>query len=109
METFRASHFKERGLEFNFVQDNQSRSKKGTLRGLHFRGERPQGKLVRVLSGEVLDVAVDIRKESPTFGKWVGEYLSSENNKQLWVPPGLLMDFHVTHRSPTLLYAQTTT
>ena len=104
METFRASHFKERGLEFNFVQDNQSRSKKGTLRGLHFQGERPQGKLVRVLSGEVFDVAVDIRKESPTFGKWVGEYLSSENNKQLWVPPGFAHGFYVTSQVADLAY-----
>ena len=104
METFRSSHFATRGLEFDFVQDNQSRSKKGTLRGLHFQRERPQGKLVRVLSGEVFDVAVDIRKGSSTFGKWVGEYLSSDNNRQLWVPPGFAHGFYVISPVADLVY-----
>ena len=89
METFRRSHFEERGIALDFVQDNQSRSKRGTLRGLHFQIENPQGKLVRVLSGEVFDVAVDLRQSSPTFGEWVGERLSSDNNRQMWVPPDL--------------------
>ena len=104
METFRSSHFATRGLEFDFVQDNQSRSKKGTLRGLHFQRERPQGKLVRVLYGEVFDVAVDIRKGSSTFGKWVGEYLSSDNNRQLWVPPGFAHGFYVISPVADLVY-----
>ena len=104
METFRSSHFATRGLEFDFVQDNQSHSKKGTLRGLHFQRERPQGKLVRVLSGEVFDVAVDIRKGSSTFGKWVGEYLSSDNNRQLWVPPGFAHGFYVISPVADLVY-----
>lgn len=104
METFRSSHFATRGLEFDFVQDNQSHSIKGTLRGLHFQRERPQGKLVRVLSGEVFDVAVDIRKGSSTFGKWVGEYLSSDNNRQLWVPPGFAHGFYVISPVADLVY-----
>jgi len=95
METFRSSHFKEIGLNFQFVQDNQSRSRRGTLRGLHFQHRKPQGKLVRVVSGEVFDVAVDIRKSSPMFGMWVGERLSSENHKQLWIPPGFAHGFYV--------------
>ena len=104
METFRSSYFKERGLHFDFVQDNQSRSKRGTLRGLHFQHSNPQGKLVRVLAGEVFDVAVDIRESSTTFGKWVGVYLSCENNKQLWVPPGFAHGFLVTSDTADLAY-----
>ena len=88
METFRASHFQACGSDLVFVQDNQSRSTQGTLRGLHYQHKYPQGKLVRVLDGEVFDVAVDLRQNSATFGQWVGEYLTAENNKQLWVPPG---------------------
>ena len=104
METFRLSHFLERGLKVEFVQDNQSRSQKNTLRGLHFQLNKPQGKLVRVLSGEVFDVAVDLRRSSPTFGRWVGEYLSSENNKQLWIPPGFAHGFYVTSDTADLAY-----
>ena len=104
METFRLSHFSERGIDCNFVQDNQSKSSVGTLRGLHYQLNFPQGKLVRVLSGEVFDVAVDIREGSPTFGKWVGELLSAENNKQLWVPPGFAHGFYVTSPSAELSY-----
>ena len=89
METWRNSVFEEQGLDINFVQDNQSKSSRGTLRGLHYQLEFPQGKLVRVVSGEVFDVVVDLRKDSPSFGKWVGAMLSAENKKQLWVPPGL--------------------
>jgi len=104
METFRLSHFLERGLEVEFVQDNHSRSRCNTLRGLHFQLHNPQGKLVRVLSGEVFDVAVDLRKSSPTFGRWVGEFLSSENNKQLWIPPGFAHGFYVTSDTADLSY-----
>ena len=104
METFRASTFQKSGREFNFVQDNQSQSKKGTLRGLHYQLQYPQGKLVRVASGEVFDVAVDIRRSSATFGKWVGEALSSENKKQLWVPPGFAHGFLVLSDKAELIY-----
>jgi dTDP-4-dehydrorhamnose 3,5-epimerase len=104
METFRLSHFGDRGIICNFVQDNQSKSSLGTLRGLHYQLNFPQGKLVRVLSGEVFDVAVDIRKGSATFGKWVGELLSAANNKQLWVPPGFAHGFYVTSDSAELSY-----
>ena len=76
------------GLDANFVQDNHSRSSKGVLRGLHYQVQNPQGKLVRVVRGSVFDVAVDIRKSSPNFGKWVGVELSEQNHRQLWVPPG---------------------
>lgn len=81
--------------ELNFVQDNHSRSQKGVLRGLHFQTENPQGKLVRVVRGEVYDVAVDIRKSSPTYSKWVGVNLSEENKKQFWIPPGFAHGFLV--------------
>ena len=104
METFRLSHFRDRGLEVEFVQDNHSRSRRNTLRGLHFQLNKPQGKLVRVLSGEVFDVAVDLRRSSPTFGRWVGEYLSSENNKQFWIPPGFAHGFYVTSDTADLAY-----
>ncbi len=88
METWQARCFSEAGINAEFVQDNFSRSSKGTLRGLHHQIKQPQGKLVRVVSGEVFDVAVDLRKSSATFGQWVGEILSAENKHQLWVPPG---------------------
>jgi dTDP-4-dehydrorhamnose 3,5-epimerase len=104
LETFRSSHFKERGVQQEFVQDNQSRSAQGILRGLHYQLEFPQGKLVRVLSGEVFDVAVDIRRSSPTFGQWVGELLSADNKKQLWVPPGFAHGFYVTSESAEIAY-----
>ena len=104
LETFRESHFKERGIDLSFVQDNQSKSSQGILRGLHYQLKFPQGKLVRVLSGEIFDVAVDIRKNSPTFGKWVGEILSAENKKQLWVPPGFAHGFYVTSESAEISY-----
>jgi dTDP-4-dehydrorhamnose 3,5-epimerase len=104
METFRLNDFNDAGDSLNFVQDNQSKSSQGTLRGLHYQLNFPQGKLVRVLSGEVFDVAVDIRKNSPTFGQWVGELLSGENHKQLWVPPGFAHGFYVTSESAELSY-----
>ena len=104
METFRESHFRERGVGLGFLQDNQSRSGQGTLRGLHYQHKFPQGKLVRVLTGEVYDVAVDLRKSSATFGQWVGEYLNSETHKQLWVPPGFAHGFYVLSEFADLSY-----
>ena len=88
METWQAKRFAEAGIDQVFVQDNFSHSIKGTLRGLHYQIQQPQGKLVRVVSGEVFDVAVDLRRSSPHFGAWVGVVLSAENKHQLWVPPG---------------------
>ena len=95
METWSRKKFQEAGLNFDFVQDNHSSSVKGTLRGLHYQTVNTQGKLVRVTVGKVFDVAVDIRRSSPTFGKWVGEILSAENRKMFWVPPGLAHGFLV--------------
>lgn len=97
METWNQKVFDEAvGQEIHFVQDNHSRSSKGVLRGLHYQIQHPQGKLVRVSLGEVFDVAVDLRKSSPTFGHWVGEYLSADNKRMLWVPPGFGHGFYVT-------------
>ncbi|GJM12032.1 MAG: dTDP-4-dehydrorhamnose 3,5-epimerase [Pseudohongiella sp.] len=104
METFRESWFRENGIERRFVQDNQSRSVQGTLRGLHYQLKQPQGKLVRVVSGEVFDVAVDMRRDSPTFGQWAGDLLSAENKRQLWVPPGFAHGFYVTSDAAELSY-----
>ncbi|EKO3577045.1 dTDP-4-dehydrorhamnose 3,5-epimerase [Vibrio metschnikovii] len=87
-----------------FVQDNHSKSKQGILRGLHYQVENTQGKLVRVVSGEVFDVAVDIRKNSPTFGQWVGTYLTAENKRQLWVPAGFAHGFYVTSPEAEFVY-----
>jgi len=95
------------GVTLPFVQDNHSRSAKGVLRGLHFQVEQPQGKLVRVCQGAVFDVAVDIRKDSPTYGRWVGEILSSDNHHQLWVPPGLAHGFLVLSEIADFLYKTT--
>jgi dTDP-4-dehydrorhamnose 3,5-epimerase len=91
----------------NFVQDNHSRSVKNVLRGLHYQIQQPQGKLVRVVQGEVFDVAVDIRKNSPTFGKWVGEVLSADNKKQLWVPEGFAHGFLTLSDTAEFLYKTT--
>jgi len=96
LETFRQSEFERRCGNFQFVQDNHSKSGKGILRGLHYQLKQPQGKLVRVTRGEVFDVAVDLRKSSPTFGQWVGVLLSEENKQLLWVPPGFAHGFYVT-------------
>ena len=104
METFRASHFSDRGIDVTFVQDNQSLSSQSTLRGLHYQLKKPQGKLVRVASGRVFDVAVDMRRSSATFGQWVGVELSGENKKQLWVPPGFAHGFYVLSQSAELIY-----
>ena len=95
LETWHQRKYAEGGITGPFVQDNHSHSRKGALRGLHAQRERPQGKLVRVVAGEVFDVAVDIRRGSPTFGKWVGDRLSGENLHQLWVPPGFAHGFCV--------------
>ena len=95
------------GLSLNFVQDNHSRSAKGVLRGLHYQIKQPQGKLVRVVRGAVFDVAVDIRKSSPTFGKWVGLELSEDNHKQLWIPAGFAHGFLVTSDAAEFLYKTT--
>jgi len=95
------------GLKPNFVQDNHSGSTKGVLRGLHYQIHQPQGKLVRVTAGEVFDVAVDLRRSSPTFGKWVGEYLSAENKRQMWVPEGFAHGFLVLSDFAEFLYKTT--
>ena len=95
------------GLDVNFVQDNHSRSGKGVLRGLHYQVQQPQGKLVRVVRGAVFDVAVDIRKGSPTFGKWEGIELTEENNKQFWVPQGFAHGFVVLSATADFLYKTT--
>lgn len=92
------------GLAGDFVQDNHSKSAKGVLRGLHYQIRQPQGKLVRVIAGEVFDVAVDIRRRSPTFGKWVGQVLSGENKMQLWIPPGFAHGFVVLSETAEFLY-----
>lgn len=104
METFRDDWFNENVCKRTFVQDNHSKSKKGILRGLHYQTENTQGKLVRVISGEVFDVAVDIRKDSPTFGQWVGEYLSAENKRQLWIPEGFAHGFYVISDEAEFVY-----
>ena len=95
------------GVKLNFVQDNHSRSAKNVLRGLHYQIQQPQGKLVRVVTGAVLDVAVDIRKNSPTFGEWVGCILSADNKKQLWIPPGFAHGFVVLSEMADFLYKTT--
>jgi dTDP-4-dehydrorhamnose 3,5-epimerase len=107
-ESFNERRFLElTGVATNFVQDNHSKSAKNVLRGLHYQIQQPQGKLVRVVAGEVFDVAVDIRKHSPTFGHWVGVALSAENKRQLWVPPGFAHGFVVTSESAEFLYKTT--
>ena len=107
-ESFNQNAFnKATGLAVNFVQDNHSKSARNVLRGLHYQIQQPQGKLVRVTAGEVFDVAVDIRRSSPTFGQWVGEILSADNKRQLWVPPGLAHGFVVLSESAEFLYKTT--
>lgn len=104
METWHAEKFAAGGITADFVQDNHSRSSQGILRGLHYQIRKPQGKLVRVLSGEVFDVAVDLRKKSATFGQWVGMHLSADNNKILWIPPGFAHGFYVISRQADFFY-----
>jgi dTDP-4-dehydrorhamnose 3,5-epimerase len=104
METFHSIKYAEHGLPAVFLQDNHSRSSRGVLRGLHYQLENPQGKLVRVVSGEVFDVAVDIRRGSPWFGKWVGAVLSEENHRQMYVPPGFAHGFCTLSERADFLY-----
>ena len=104
LESWNQEKFAAAGLNLNFVQDNHSRSAQGILRGLHYQLQRPQGKLVRVTQGEVFDVAVDMRKNSPQFGQWVGVHLSGENHRMLWVPPGFAHGFVVLSESADFLY-----
>lgn len=107
-ESFNARNFEAAtGTRLNFVQDNHSRSARGVLRGLHYQIRQPQGKLVRVTTGEVFDVAVDLRKSSPTFGKWYGHRLSAENKFQLWIPAGFAHGFVVLSDSADFLYKTT--
>ncbi len=106
METWQQKNFEQQVSKKPtiFVQDNYSKSKKGTLRGLHYQTENTQGKLVRVIKGEVFDVAVDVRRDSPTLGQWVGVYLSAENRRQLWIPKGFAHGFFVTSEEAEFTY-----
>ncbi len=104
METFHQADFANAGLPDNFVQDNHSRSARGVLRGLHFQYPQWQGKLVRVISGEIFDVAVDVRMESPTYGQWVGVAISAENKQQVYVPPGFAHGFCVVSEMADVVY-----
>ncbi|GAB2885779.1 dTDP-4-dehydrorhamnose 3,5-epimerase [Microbulbifer echini] len=103
-ESYRQDLFRRACGERVFVQDNHSKSTQGVLRGLHYQSQQPQGKLVRVISGEVFDVAVDLRRGSSTFGQWVGELLSAENRRQLWIPEGFAHGFYVTSESAEFVY-----
>ena len=104
MESWNRAALAEAGLDVDFIQDNHSRSARGVLRGLHFQNPKPQGKLVRVGAGAVFDVAVDLRRSSPTFGQWIGVELSAENHRQLWVPEGFAHGFLTLSESADLLY-----
>jgi len=106
-ESYNRRALAEAGLAGEFVQDNHSRSRRGVLRGLHYQIEHAQGKLVRVLSGEVFDVAVDIRRSSPMFGRWTGMMLSADNKRMLWIPPGFAHGFLVTSEAAEVLYKTT--
>ena len=107
-ESYNARDFAQAtGLNVEFVQDNHSKSAQGVLRGLHYQIQHAQGKLVRVVQGEVFDVAVDLRQSSPTFGRWVGERLSADNKRQMWIPPGFAHGFLVTSESAEFLYKTT--
>ena len=107
LESWNERAFREAGIKARFVQDNHSRSARNVLRGLHYQIRQPQGKLVRVISGEIFDVAVDIRKNSPTFGKWAGDILTAENKRILWIPPGFAHDFLVLADFAEVLYKTT--
>ena len=106
-ESYHKRLFEEQKISLEFVQDNHSRSKQGTLRGLHYQIQQPQGKLVSVSLGEIYDVAVDLRMSSPTFGQWIGYYLSAENKKRLYVPPGFAHGFYVVSKWAEVLYKAT--
>ena len=107
METYRTDLFAKAGIVADFVQDNHSGSQQGTLRGLHYQIRHSQGKLLRVVAGEIFDVAVDIRRSSPTFGQWVGKIISAKNKRQLWVPPGFAHGFYVLSEWAELTYKTT--
>ena len=107
METYRSDRFAAMGIGQSFVQENHSRSQKGVLRGLHYQIQKAQGKLVRVIAGEIFDVVVDIRRSSQTFGQWVGMTLSAENRHQLWVPAGFAHGFYVKSDSAEVVYKVT--
>jgi dTDP-4-dehydrorhamnose 3,5-epimerase len=107
METYQQRKFAEGGITAGFVQDNHSGSQQGILRGLHYQLRQPQGKLVRVVAGEVFDVAVDLRRSSPSFGRWVGEVLSAANRRQLWIPPGFGHGFYVVSEWAEVVYKAT--
>jgi len=104
MESFRKDVFTASGITGPFVQDNQTRSRRGVLRGMHYQIQKPQAKLVRAVAGEIFDVAVDLRRGSPTFGRWVGEILSDENKLQIWVPKGFAHGFYVLSEWAEVLY-----
>jgi dTDP-4-dehydrorhamnose 3,5-epimerase len=104
METYQATHFAQAGIQVDFVQDNHSGSHQGTLRGLHYQIRQPQAKLVRVITGEVFDVAVDIRRSSATFGKWVGVNLSAENRKSIWIPIGFAHGIYILSEWAEVVY-----
>jgi dTDP-4-dehydrorhamnose 3,5-epimerase len=104
IEIWHETRYREAGIDLPFVQDNQSRSGRGVLRGLHYQIERPQGKLVRAVRGEVYDVAVDLRHSSATFGRWFGMELSETNHYQLWIPPGFAHGFYVLSQSADVIY-----
>jgi dTDP-4-dehydrorhamnose 3,5-epimerase len=106
-ETYRSDVFAEAGIDVAFVQDNHTRSRRGVLRGLHYQIRSPQGKLIRTVAGEVFDVAVDLRASSPTFGQWVGERLSADNMRMLWIPPGFAHGFLVLTDWAEVLYKVT--
>ena len=107
LESYKKTTFSSGGISEEFVQDNHSRSKQGVLRGLHYQIQNPQGKLVRVIAGEIFDVAVDLRTASPTIGKWVGVYLSAENKNMLWIPPGFAHGFYTLSSWTEILYKAT--
>jgi dTDP-4-dehydrorhamnose 3,5-epimerase len=106
-ETYQEQKFKSTGISTSFVQDNHSRSRRGVLRGMHYQINQPQGKLVRVVAGEIFDVAVDLRRSSPTFGNWVSTQLSAQNKLQIWIPPGLAHGFYVLSEWADLIYKTT--
>ena len=107
LETYQADKFAQIGIVERFVQDNYSGSQQGVLRGLHYQIHQPQGKLVRTIAGEIYDVAADLRRSSPTFGKWVGHHLSAENRLQIWVPPGFAHGFYVLSEWAEVIYKAT--
>ena len=104
VEAWHWAKYRDAGIDRPFVQDNQSRSTQGVLRGLHYQIEQAQGKLVRVAAGEIFDVAVDLRRSSPTFGRWAGAMLSGTNQRQIWVPPGFAHGFYVTSDAADVIY-----